>query len=62
MIGYATIPPTAAPELNMPWAKARSFVGNHSALALAAPGQLPASAIPKMDLNIEKLSNPCAMA
>ena len=46
MAGIAIIPPTAAPELNKPWANALSFVGNHSALAFAAPGQLPASAIP----------------
>ena len=42
------IPPIAAPELNIPCAKARSLTGNHSALALAAPGQLPASATPRI--------------
>ena len=62
IIGYATIPPIAAPELKIPCAKALSFVGNHSAFAFAAPGQFPASAIPKIYLNIEKLIIPCAKA
>ena len=39
----AIIPPIAAPELKIPCAKARSLVGNHSALPLAAPGQLKIS-------------------
>ena len=62
IIGKAMIPPIAAPELKIPWASARSLVGNHSALPLVAPGQLPASAIPKIDLKILKLSMPCAKA
>ena len=50
-----TIPPIAAPELKIPWAKARSLVGNHSALAFAAPGQFPASATPRIPRKIAKL-------
>ena len=42
------IAPIAAPALKMPWAKARSCGGNHSALALTAPGQLPASDTPSV--------------
>ena len=58
----AIIPPIAAPELKIPCAKARSLVGNQSALLLAAPGQLPASATPKIARKILKLSAPCAKA
>ena len=56
------MPPIAAPELNIPCAKALSLYGNHSALLLVAPGQLPASAIPKIDLNIAKPHTPLAKA
>ena len=56
------IPPIAAPELNIPCANARSLVGNHSALALVAPGQLPASAKPKTARNILNVNKPCAKA
>ena len=59
-MGIEIIPPIAAPELNIPCAKARSFVGNHSAFPFAAPGQFPASATPSMDLNMAKLKNPLA--
>ena len=55
-------PMIEAPELNKPCAKALSLVGNHSAFAFAAPGQFPASAIPSIDLNIEKLIMPLAKA
>ena len=37
--GMDIIPPIDAPELNKPWANARSLIGNHSALDLVAPGQ-----------------------
>ncbi len=60
--GIETIPPMAAPELKIPWARARSLVGNHSALLLAAPGQLPASATPRMERTMLKLIAPCANA
>ena len=62
IIGNAMIPPMAAPELNRPCASARSLVGNHSALPFVAPGQLPASAIPKMPRNMLKLTTPLAKA
>ena len=52
------MPPIAAPELKIPWASARSLLGNQSALLLAAPGQFPASATPRMARNILKLSTP----
>src|SRR3546814_6260118 len=42
------IPPNEAPALKMPCASARSREGNQSALALAAPGQLPASLTPSV--------------
>src|SRR5260370_24587857 len=45
MIG-AMIGPTFAPELNKLVAKARSFLGNHSATVLIEVGKLPASVIP----------------
>ena len=58
----AIIPPIAAPELNNPCAKARSCAGNHSALPFAAPGQLPASARPRIDLKIANVQAPLAKA
>src|SRR5688572_11971018 len=42
--------PILVPELNMPVASARSFLGNHSATALIAVGKLPASLIPRKAL------------
>ena len=56
------IPPMAAPELKRPCANARSFDGNHSAFPFAAPGQFPASAIPKIERKIAKLATPRASA
>ena len=56
------IPPIAAPELKIPCAKALSLVGNHSAFPFVAPGQLPASATPKMARKIPKLRIPRAVA
>ena len=58
--GIEIIPPSAAPELKRPCANARSFVGNHSAFPLAAPGQFPASATPKSPRKRLKLNKPCA--
>ena len=62
MVGNAIMPPIAAPELNMPCAKARSLVGNHSAFPLAAPGQFPASATPNNERKMERLTTPFAKA
>src|SRR5882724_6001559 len=45
-VSGATIAPTFAPELYRPVANARSFFGNHSAIALFAAGKLPASVMP----------------
>src|ERR1700712_2181272 len=39
----AAIAPTLAPELKMPVANERSFLGKYSAVALIAIGKLPAS-------------------
>ena len=50
--GAATTEPNEAPAPKIPCAIARSFDGNHSALLLVAPGQLPASLKPSMALNM----------
>jgi hypothetical protein len=42
-VSGANIAPTLVPELNMPVAKERSFLGKYSAVALRAEGKLPAS-------------------
>src|SRR5258707_8505090 len=39
--------PTFEPELKMPVARARSFLGNHSATVLIAAGKFPASPAPR---------------
>ena len=44
-IGVRTAP-TLVPELKIPVASARSFLGNHSAVTLIAAGKLPASPNP----------------
>src|ERR1043165_6532358 len=44
--GGVTIAPMLVPELNIPVASARSFLGNHSATVLIAAGKLPASPRP----------------
>ena len=41
-----TSAPMLVPELKMPVARARSFLGNHSATALIEAGKLPASPSP----------------
>ena len=48
MAGAETIAPIDAPALNTPCANARSRAGNHSALALTAPGHAPASLMPSI--------------
>src|SRR5258707_2230551 len=55
MRGGDSAPPTAAPVLKMPIPRARSFGGNHSAIDLAAPGQLPASPSPRTERQKAKL-------
>lgn len=45
-INGARIAPTLAPELNIPVANERSFLGNHSAVALIAQGKFPDSPNP----------------
>src|SRR5438128_5878836 len=52
--GAETTEPKEAPAPNIPCAMALSFAGNHSALLLVAPGQLPASLIPSMERKILK--------
>src|ERR1043166_6217762 len=42
-----TTAPMFVPELKMPVASARSFLGNHSATVLIAAGKLPASPLPR---------------
>ena len=44
----ATIAPVVEPELKIPVAKARAFLGNHSAMVFTAEGKLPASPNPRM--------------
>src|SRR6266700_992892 len=46
--GGPIIDATFEPALKTPVAKARSFLGNHSATALMAAGKLPASPRPSM--------------
>ena len=46
----AKIAPTLVPELNIPVAKALSFLGKYSAVALMAAGKLPASPNPTQAL------------
>ena len=43
----AMIAPMLVPELKIPVASARSFLGNHSAVALMAAGKFPDSVTPK---------------
>ena len=51
-----------APELNIPVASARSFLGNHSAVVLMAAGKLPASPKPNKPRINAKLIVPVANA
>jgi len=62
----ATIAPMLVPELKMPVASARSFLGNHSAVDLIAAGKLPDSVRPnaprtQMKPNVV-LTSACATA
>src|SRR5687767_6096944 len=65
-VSGAMIAPILVPELKMPVAKALSFFGNHSAVALIAAGKLPASVIPNAPRATKKpnvlVTNPCAVA
>lgn len=56
--GGATTDPIEAPALNKPCAIALSFIGNHSALLFTAPGQLPASEIPRVLLKKARENKP----
>ena len=62
----ARIAPTPAPELKMPVASARSFGGNHSAVALIAAGKFPLSPRPRKNRAIPKpiteRTSACAIA
>src|SRR5437867_1281558 len=61
-----TIAPVFVPALKMPVASARSFLGNHSATALMAPGKFADSATPSRARAAENRpvvrANACAMA
>src|SRR5882672_6382895 len=46
-VSGATMAPTLDPALNKPVAKARSFLGNHSAVVLIAAGKFPDSPTPR---------------
>ena len=50
----ATTAPTFDPALKIPVARARSFLGNHSATVLMAAGKLPASPNPRANLAAPK--------
>src|SRR5436190_23232166 len=54
MVKGVMIAPILAPELNMPVAKALSFLGNHSATVLIAAGKLPDSVTPNAPLTTWK--------
>src|SRR5256886_12609512 len=60
------ISPVFVPALKMPVASARSFLGNHSATALMAPGKFADSATPSRARAAENRAvvraNACAMA
>ncbi len=54
--------PNATPQLKIAMPKARSRTGNHSAITLAAPGQLPASPSPSRKRSALRLRSPVAKA
>ena len=60
-MGAATAP-MFAPELNIPVASARSFLGNHSATVFIAAGKFPASPRPNKPRINAKLIVPVAKA
>src|SRR5580704_121930 len=61
----ATVAPTFVPELKMPVARARSFLGNHSATVFTAAGKFPDSPRPSANLAVAKpdtvLTSACPM-
>src|SRR6266852_6905418 len=57
-----TIAPTLVPALKIPVARARSFLGNHSATHLMLAGKTPASPNPKAKRAAIKLENEKASA
>ena len=58
----AAIAPTVDPELKIPIAKARSFLGNHSATVLTEAGKFADSPKPNAARAKAKLLNPKAAA
>src|SRR5512142_1579731 len=58
----AIIAPTLVPELNIPVARARSFLGNHSATVFLAAGKLPDSLRPSSPRHNPKPNTPFATA
>ena len=56
------IAPIFDPLLKIPVANARSFLGNHSAVALIAAGKFPDSVIPKKTLAMLNPPTPVAKA
>src|SRR5687768_7981678 len=65
-VSGAMIAPILDPELKIPVAKALSFFGNHSAVALIAAGKFPAFVTPNAPLATKKprvlVTAPCATA
>src|SRR5260221_13444761 len=57
-----TMAPTLVPALKMPVAKARSFLGNHSATLLMLAGKTPASPKPSAKRAAAKLRKEAAAA
>src|SRR5258706_13552117 len=57
-----TIAPMLVPALKMPVAKARSFLGNHSATDLMLAGRTPASPKARTQRGVAKLVNEAAAA
>ena len=62
MTGGATTDPMEVPLLKMAMPRARWRMGNHSAMTLAAPGQLPASPRPSRKRKQFRLKRPVAKA
>ena len=60
--GGATTEPMDVPLLKMAMPSARWRIGNHSAITLAAPGQLPASPSPSRKRKQFRLKSPVAKA
>ena len=60
--GVARAAPMAVPELKMPTASARSFIGNHSDTAFTPPGKLAGSVAPSKKRKNENCTTPRASA